>query len=82
MSPAARGIILTGGVPDSHPRSALPARLRCRQCGDVIGVYEPLVVIEPHGPRVTSLAAEPGQFPVGAACFHAACDERMSADSA
>jgi hypothetical protein len=70
------------GVPHSHPDPASPARLCCRQCGDVIGVYEPLVVVEQEGPRLTALAAEPGQFPVGAACFHAACHERMSADSA
>jgi hypothetical protein len=48
----------------------------------VIGVYEPLIVIGPDGPRISSVAAEPGQFSVGAACFHAACHERMSSDSA
>jgi hypothetical protein len=81
MPPAARGIILAVSVPYSHLRSAFPAPLRCVQCGDVIGVYEPLVAIEPQGPHLTSVAAEPGGFSVGAACFHAACHERMSADS-
>jgi hypothetical protein len=48
----------------------------------VIGVYEPLVVVGPGGSRITSVAAEPGPFPVDSACFHAACHERMSAHSA
>jgi hypothetical protein len=32
---------------------------RCAYCGVVIGVYEPLVVMEEEGPRHTSVAAEP-----------------------
>ena len=32
---------------------------RCAYCGKVIGVYEPLVVMEEDGPRHTSVAAEP-----------------------
>jgi len=32
---------------------------RCARCGDVIGVYEPLVVMEEDGPRHTSVAADP-----------------------
>lgn len=34
--------------------------LRCRRCGDVIGVYEPLVMCENSHSRTTSQAAEPG----------------------
>ena len=34
---------------------------RCRHCGDVIGVYEPLVLVDEDGiSRVGSCAAEPG----------------------
>lgn len=29
-------------------------RLRCDACGDVIGVYEPLIVVQPDGPLCTS----------------------------
>jgi hypothetical protein len=69
-------------MPLSHFHPAFPAPLRCRQCRDVIGVYEPLVVVGLGGSRITSVAAEPGPFPVDSACFHAACHERMSAHSA
>jgi hypothetical protein len=31
----------------------------CLYCGDVIGVYEPIVVVEHEGERETSLAREP-----------------------
>jgi len=35
-------------------------RLRCALCSDVIGVYEPLVVVDHEGgTRRTSIAAEP-----------------------
>lgn len=34
-------------------------RLRCAYCGDVIGVYEPLVVVSGDQLRSTALAAEP-----------------------
>jgi hypothetical protein len=37
----------------------MDAMLRCAHCGDVIGVYEPLVVVGEHGERRTSRAAEP-----------------------
>src|SRR5665647_2569078 len=33
--------------------------VRCEWCGDVIGVYEPLVVVAHRGSRTTSIAAEP-----------------------
>ena len=31
----------------------------CLFCGDVIGVYEPIVIVEHEGDRETSLAREP-----------------------
>ncbi|MBV9197559.1 MAG: hypothetical protein JO168_25785 [Solirubrobacterales bacterium] len=34
-------------------------RFRCNHCADVIGVYEPLVVVVGGEPRETSRAAEP-----------------------
>jgi hypothetical protein len=34
-------------------------RLRCGMCGDVIGFYEPVVVLDDSGLRETSLLNEP-----------------------
>lgn len=46
---------------------------RCRQCGDLIGVYEPLVVRSQSGARTTSRAAEPDLEATGATHYHRAC---------
>jgi hypothetical protein len=47
--------------------------LRCRHCDDVIGVYEPIVVVRDGIPVCTSrAAAESGQLS-GKRCFHADC---------
>jgi len=51
----------------------VPPRLRCRHCEDVIGAYEPMVLESPHGPRHTSLAAEPALYGSDEPCFHRAC---------
>ncbi len=45
----------------------------------MIGVYEPLIVIEQGMPRETSRAAEPGSGAEGAACFHGPCYVRAAA---
>lgn len=50
-----------GGVPD---------RLRCRLCGEVIGVYEPVIVGVEAGWRETSVAAEPH---LDGDCYHGQC---------
>jgi hypothetical protein len=39
----------------------------------VIGAYEPMVIETPHGPRHTSLAAEPEVYESDAPCFHHSC---------
>jgi hypothetical protein len=51
--------------------------LRCQHCGDLIGVYEPLIVLHDDRVRETSQAAEHllGSIP-DAVCFHRACFER------
>jgi hypothetical protein len=36
-----------------------PTALRCMLCGDVIGVYEPLVLCRGSEPLITSLASDP-----------------------
>ncbi|MGH2893695.1 MAG: hypothetical protein ACRDPM_10590 [Solirubrobacteraceae bacterium] len=51
----------------------VPPRLRCRHCADVIGTYEPMVLETLHGPRHTSLAAEPELYGSDAPCFHRSC---------
>lgn len=48
-------------------------RLRCARCGDVIGIYEPVVLVEAHGPRQTSCAAEPELTQSSRECFHRDC---------
>ena len=60
---------------------------RCAQCGDVMGVYEPLVIVDEHGARQTSRAAEPqlvreqGMQHYHRACYDAA-NEGSAADAA
>jgi len=47
--------------------------IRCLRCGDVIGVYEPMVLLLDDEARVTSGAAANRQIPAHARRFHAAC---------
>ncbi|HLM87334.1 MAG TPA: hypothetical protein VK272_14235 [Solirubrobacteraceae bacterium] len=46
---------------------------RCVHCGDVIGAYEPTIVIGDGRPRRTSRAAELEVIWTGADCYHDAC---------
>jgi len=57
------------------PLESLPARPRprCGRCGDVIGVYEPMVLESPDGDRETSVAAEPHLAVTDRTCFHRDC---------
>lgn len=50
--------------------------LTCAHCGDVIGVYEPLVIEAEGSARLTSCAAEPQLLrrPPGV-CYHRDCYE-------
>jgi hypothetical protein len=48
-------------------------RLRCELCGEVIGVYEPLVVCSGQHVRTTSRAAEPDLKAGGSAHYHHDC---------
>ncbi|MGD0455392.1 MAG: hypothetical protein ABSB69_17535 [Solirubrobacteraceae bacterium] len=47
--------------------------LRCRHCGDVIGVYEPLVALAEGRVCETSLAATADCVDPDAICYHRAC---------
>jgi hypothetical protein len=62
----------------TQPQSSLTAPLRCARCGDVIGVYEPLVLVSGHAIRVTSRAAEPGVGVSDGVGYHASCHESSS----
>jgi hypothetical protein len=52
------------------PRGDAMEFFRCQRCGDVIGVYEPLVVRERDAARTTSRAAEPSLQATAAAYYH------------
>jgi len=45
---------------------------RCRRCGDVIGVYEPMILLLEGTVRETSRAAEPDADADGDS-YHGAC---------
>ena len=47
--------------------------LRCHRCRDVIGSYEPMVVIVEGKPRTTSRGGEPDPVALGGECYHEAC---------
>jgi hypothetical protein len=52
---------------------------RCAHCGEVIGVYEPLVAQSAGSVRETSLAVEPQWPREQACCYHRACFELREA---
>jgi hypothetical protein len=66
--PAAR----TDPTPGRRPVTPANA-LTCAHCGDVIGVYEPLVLTGDGEVRETSLAAERDVALARAAHYHRAC---------
>jgi hypothetical protein len=47
--------------------------VRCRHCEDVIGVYEPMIVLCDGRARGTSRAAEPSVGDDAGECYHRAC---------
>jgi len=47
--------------------------MTCRECGDVIGCYEPLVLLLDGQPRTTSATAEPQVGDAPGEHFHRAC---------
>jgi hypothetical protein len=63
-------------------RSSPPAHtLRCHHCGDVIGVYEPLIALVAGEPRRTVREAVLGGEVKAAECFHATCFTTTAGDS-
>jgi hypothetical protein len=53
--------------------------VRCAHCGEVLGVYEPIVVREGRGVRETSIAAEPELRASPASLYHARCMPQQGA---
>jgi hypothetical protein len=51
----------------------LPGFVTCAFCGDRIGVYEPVVAVQPASTRRTSLAHEPELQESDATLFHLGC---------
>jgi hypothetical protein len=47
--------------------------LKCQVCGDVIGAYEPLLMLTKWSVRETSLAAEPRIHETPGDHYHRAC---------
>ena len=59
------------------PNAGIP---RCRRCGDVIGAYEPMVLLDGGRARRTSRAAESAPTHADAECFHEHCYAEAHAD--
>jgi hypothetical protein len=57
----------------SQPQRDAMEFFRCHGCGEVIGVYEPLVVHDGSHARTTSRAAEPDLRATAAAYHHRDC---------
>jgi len=47
--------------------------LRCTRCGDVIGVYEPLIVVSDGSASATSLASDPTASCAAGERYHSSC---------
>jgi hypothetical protein len=59
---------------DLHPAPAdMEEPMRCTHCGDVIGVYEPLVALTEGRTLETSLAAGTIRGERNAGCYHRDC---------
>jgi hypothetical protein len=54
--------------------------LRCKRCGEVIGVYEPLVKLLDGRAYETSRILEPVSSDRGGDYYHRACYERLDED--
>jgi hypothetical protein len=54
--------------------------LRCRHCGEVIGVYEPTVRFVDGQAHETSRALEPDMAERASDYYHRACYERLDDD--
>ncbi len=55
--------------------------LRCQHCKDVIGVYEPMIVVDHGRPRETSIAADGEARSTNGACYHRCCFARVQREA-
>ena len=51
----------------------IPQRPHCAQCGDVIGAYEPMILVEDGKPRRSAVSAERDEGAQTVERYHAAC---------
>jgi hypothetical protein len=57
-----------------QPEQFTTAPPRCERCGEVIGVYEPLIYAHANGVHQSSRAADPGlAASATGSLYHAAC---------
>jgi hypothetical protein len=54
-------------------------RVTCSHCSDVIGAYEPMILVTDGHARSTSRALEPVAAKLGD-CYHGSCYERAHGD--
>jgi hypothetical protein len=59
------------------PDAGMSERLRCRHCGEVIGVYEPLVRVGEDRAAESSRALDPLLSDLDVELYHRACFERL-----
>jgi len=70
MQPSARPAIV----------QRVSSRMFCPVCGDVMGVYEPLLAVSRLGSRITSLGREPLLRSSDELIVHLACGSDRSGD--
>ncbi len=52
-------------------------KIRCIHCRELIGVYEPIIILSGADARVTSRAAEPQLSHERSDCYHRHCWEEL-----
>jgi hypothetical protein len=57
----------------SEKPNPTPEKPHCVHCGDVIGAYEPMMLVEDGEPRKTSTSAEQDRDRHAGDCYHMAC---------
>ncbi len=57
----------------SGAREEPPPAFRCGHCGDVLGVYEPIVIVAEGSVTHTSRVALGDSLPAGSGWFHRDC---------
>ena len=74
MAPVTRAAKLLGEMAAMEGEAPSPQRGSCAACGEVIGVYEPLVHVVGAIAHATSRAADPDLSHRHGLVYHAACN--------